>query len=257
MTIADDMIKTTSDQSQTTNSMHSSYRCVADFRNTGKSAKIMIRYLNKNLHVYVDTNDAIGYKFCFAVQINLELKDHHIVYTAATGQVADTMDIHEITTRYLPSTEQDIDDSQFSQLGSSASGPWSHTIYWLFISLYNLALISIAAYILNTLRTLLQQRIDAVYIAQQLNPYVIPHYIAHGILTIILLFSTSYLGFVLNAPLLAYRIYEVYTKQYRITSAMVVAKQSQNKLIGLSTALTLTIAYYAILQIYYLYRWVV
>ena len=137
---SDDMLKNTVDPATLASdtrfsSNYASHRCVADVRNTGKTSKIMIRYLHKNLHVYVDTNDGQGYKYCFAVKIDRDLRDHHIAITAATGQVADQMDIHEVTTRYLKEEDRDIDDSLFKQLGSGGSSVTSwHNIYWLIVN---------------------------------------------------------------------------------------------------------------------------
>ena len=75
------------------------YKCVADIRNTGKVSKILVKFLHRILHVYIDNNEGQGYKFCLAVQLDEDYKDHHMAFTAATGQVADNHDILEITTR--------------------------------------------------------------------------------------------------------------------------------------------------------------
>lgn len=38
------------------------------------------------LHVYVDTFDGLGYKFCLAVKFDKPFRDHHIAFTGMTGQ---------------------------------------------------------------------------------------------------------------------------------------------------------------------------
>lgn len=75
------------------------YKCVADIRNTGKVSKVLIKFLHRIVHVYIDNNEGAGYKFCLAVQLDDDFKDHHLAFTAATGQVADNHDILEINTR--------------------------------------------------------------------------------------------------------------------------------------------------------------
>ena len=109
-----------------------------------------------------------------------------------------------------------------------------------------------------TLRTLTQQRIDAVYIAQQLNTYVTPHYATHALLTIFILLTRQWTAFLLNAPMLGWRIYEIIKKKYKITPAMLVASKGHVTPVMMNTftQLSLAIAYYSILQLYYLYRWV-
>ncbi len=99
-------------------------RCVAELRNSGRTAKLLLKYLNGPshlcavccvpcagpqagaacigiMHVYVNQNPgrANSYKFCLAVQLGLDLSDHHLAVSAATGQVADTHELTGVTTR--------------------------------------------------------------------------------------------------------------------------------------------------------------
>ena len=48
----------------------------------------MIKFIQQVLHVYVDTDDGLGYKFCLAVEFDQPktFKDYHIAFTAMTGQ---------------------------------------------------------------------------------------------------------------------------------------------------------------------------
>ncbi len=55
---ANDMYKRTAavDGSKVSNAFHTQYRCLGEFRNSGKPAKVLVKYLHKNLHVYIDTS---------------------------------------------------------------------------------------------------------------------------------------------------------------------------------------------------------
>jgi hypothetical protein len=65
---------------------NSAYSCVANIRNTPTPTKVMVKFLHKILHVYVDTDDGLGYKFCLAVAFDAPFANHHIAFTAMTGQ---------------------------------------------------------------------------------------------------------------------------------------------------------------------------
>jgi hypothetical protein len=50
------MVKTLPD-GVTAGSAGASAKCVADIRNTGKVSKVLVKFLHKILHVYVDNNE--------------------------------------------------------------------------------------------------------------------------------------------------------------------------------------------------------
>jgi len=69
----------------TPNAAHS---CVFNLRNLDHPFKVLVRYLQKVFHVYVDNGDGLGYKNCLALKFEEGFKDHHIAFTAMTGQGA-------------------------------------------------------------------------------------------------------------------------------------------------------------------------
>src|SRR4051794_24871351 len=58
----DDMVKTLPTGVET-GGAGASFKCVADIRNTGKTSKILVKYLHRILHVYIDNSEGLGYKF--------------------------------------------------------------------------------------------------------------------------------------------------------------------------------------------------
>ena len=77
------------------------HKCVAEYRNTGKMTKVLVKYLHRTLHTYVDTLDGKGYRFCLAVTFpeSTSFRDSHLAFTSATGQLSDNVDILEVSTR--------------------------------------------------------------------------------------------------------------------------------------------------------------
>ena len=212
------MVKTLPDGSDASNG--GAYKCVADIRNTGKISKILIKYLHRILHVYIDTNEGAGYKFCLAVKLEDDFKDHHLAFTAATGQVADNHDILEITTRYLKQSDRDFDDSTLKAMSGGGSHHSSfYTLYWLIMSALAASVTAIAGFQLYTYHTLSIARIDLVQICSKLNPLVLPHYALHAAMTLLLLLGGAYYSFLLNLPLLGWRIFEFVKKNFLFSPA--------------------------------------
>jgi len=217
----DDMVKTLPDNTAGTGaSGNGAYKCVADIRNTGKVTKMLVKFLHRNVHVYIDTNEGLGYKFCLAVKLDEEFKDHHFAFTAATGQVADNHDLLEITTRYLKQSDRGFDDSTLDALSAYGSHQSSwYALYWLIQMALSGAVLAAAAYSLHQFHTLMHARIDLVQICMRLNPYVLPHYVGHALLTIFLLLGGCYWAALIHAPLLAWRAYEFYKKNFLFSPA--------------------------------------
>lgn len=108
-------------EAKRTNAYYKAHQCVAELRNTGRASKLMIKYVENILHVYVNVNQKakIGsYKFCLAVEMPRDqtLTGKHVALTAATGQVADNHDILRITTKYLGANPELFDDTQLPEL---------------------------------------------------------------------------------------------------------------------------------------------
>lgn len=92
----DAMLRTVPSSLKMEGATQDSYRCVADIRNLHRPIKLLAKYLNRVMHVYLDTEDGQGYRLCLAVEIpgqhptdptKSTLRDSHLVFTAATGQV--------------------------------------------------------------------------------------------------------------------------------------------------------------------------
>jgi hypothetical protein len=192
-----------------------SHKCVADIRNTGKVSKVLVKYLHRILHVYIDSSEGHGYKFCLAVQLEDDFKDHHLAFTAATGQVADNHDLLEITTRYLKQTDRDFDDASLAAMagGGSHHSSW-YALYWLVQGCLAGSVLGLAGYQLFLFHTLSASRIDLVQICGLMNPYVLPHYSLHTLLTVFLLLGGNYYAFLVNVPLVAWRAVEFAKKNF-------------------------------------------
>lgn len=196
------------------------FKCVADIRNTGKVSRMLVKFLHRVLHVYIDNSEGAGYKFCLAVKLNDDFKDHHLAFTAATGQVADNHDIMEITTRYLKSSDRDFDDASLAAINDSGShhSSW-FTLYWLVQTALQGAVLGIVAWQLHTYHTLQAQRIDLVQVCARLNPLVLPHYGLHALLTVFMLLGGCWWSFLLHAPLVGWRAYEFAKKGFLFSPA--------------------------------------
>jgi hypothetical protein len=236
------------------------HRCVADMRNTGRPAKILIKYLHKVLHVYVETSEITGYKFCLAVQFDKDTSfvDHHIAFTAATGQVADNMDILEVNTRYLAETDAELDDSRFGALADKSTVHRFSGAFWTLMTLAGLGLLVYAVYELATFQQMMGSHIDAVRVCQQFNKYVMPHFLAHAVVMGLLFLSGNWWAFVLNLPLLVYRFHSYQSKTHLYSPNNVGVGKVHSGYSGFQLSNTtrqiLTVVYYALLQIYYFKR---
>lgn len=200
---------------------HNAYRCVADLRNTGKVTRVLVKYLHKVLHVYVDTQNT-GYKFCLAVQLDQTFVDHHFAFSAATGQVADNHDIVEVTTRYLKEDDVGIDNTLFPMLGDRAvrDSRMSAT-FWGVVALSGFSLTFYAVYELVMFRQLSNSHHELVRLCQQFNKYVVLHWGAHAALVLLLLVTAQWKGVLLGLPLLALRGLQLAARQHLLSPALV------------------------------------
>ena len=98
-----------------------SHWCVADIRNSQQEVKFLVKFIHKNVYVYIDSLDGMGYKFCLVVKLEHTYVGYHLAFTAATGQVADNHDILEVSMRYLvESTEQEVTLAESKAIHESA-----------------------------------------------------------------------------------------------------------------------------------------
>jgi len=235
-----------------TKKQYQAHKCVADLRNTGKVAKVLVKYLHGVLHVYVDTQN--GYKFCLGVQFEDKktFLNYHIVFSAATGQVADNMDIIEVTTRYLAESDLDIDDSKFGHLGASSTTHRFSGPFWALLSLLGGALTAFGGFELFKYKTLSSIHHEAVKACAKFDAtFMKPHYITHAATTFLLLFGGTWIMFLLNAAILGHRVFLYRIKQHATAP---IAAQSLPHPAALSPDLRLTLVFiiYALCEVMYI-----
>jgi len=227
-----------------TSRTYSAYRCLAEFRNTGKTSKVLVKMLRKQLHVYVDTQDGVGWKFCLAVEMEQTYKDYHIAFTAATGQVADNHDIYEVSTRYLKDTDENFDDAHMARLdGSRSRGSWTSFAFGI-VALVGLCLTALGGYEMSLLWSVRQH--DALRIVRTLNTSLVAHWTAHALCVLLCVVTLSWLGMLFNAPLVVYRIVALASGSAQL-DAMRVSQQSHHVRIWLQ------LITYIITELYYLH----
>jgi hypothetical protein len=231
---------------------YSAYKCVADVRNGQMPSKLLFRVLHNILHVYVDSS-AAGYKYCFAVMMDRDTRDYHLAFSAATGQVADNHDINSISTRYLLDSSKEFDDTKLGRLGDigKSQGGRMGGLLSLIINLISIALIALVAFQLYTYHSLLTSRIDLVQICTQINAFVMPHYILHSFLAVMLLFSGRWIMFLFHVPALGFKVYEYVKKRMMFTPATIgPTKGHASGKISVYTLLGIHLGFYIVLEIY-------
>jgi len=203
----DDMIKAMPDSGSFGSSKEKmAHKCVADVRNAGKPHKILVKFLHGILHVYVDSQSGAGYKFCLSVKVEASLMDYHIAFTAATGQVADAHDVHEVSVRYLDVEDEDPDDLNMDSYSSGRSRSWGDTFFTL-IAYATYGLMGIAVNQAIIFKRLTTARIDIVRVCKSLNETIAGLFIAQAALTFICLITFNWLLLIFNIPMGIFRFY--------------------------------------------------
>jgi len=204
--------------------------CSFEIRQRGKFwtthlQRMLIRYINEVLHVYIDTerrtNDNLAeYKFCLSVPLpGLKTKGHgHIAATALTGQVADIHDIHQITLRYLDASDDVIDDKT---LESKWTGTAQVGMFGIFLNLINFILLGYLAYdiFFNQIRQfhkIAREQINHHYVCGQINKTADLLYGLYFAQFIIFLLLDDWNFAFLNAPLVALRVYRYMTDAHTV-----------------------------------------
>jgi len=233
------------------NQAYSAHKCIADIRNTGKIAKALVKFLHKELHVYIDTNDGLGYKYCLAVQFEKTFVDYHMAFTAATGQVADNQDILEINTRYLAASDKATDDSSLPHYASGVSISWFSDMLDIVMVLGAFTLTVHSGYLFyNFYRS---SQLDEVLRIKQLNHWLTTHLIVQAILTVLVLFSGEWILFFANLPLLIWRLWSYYSHSYVFAvSKFRGGGFGINRVFSTVPRLAFELVYYLILQSLYL-----
>jgi len=191
------------------------FRCTADIRNTGKNTMVLVKFLHRILHVYIDTLDGHGYKYCLAVPFETTFLDYHIAFTAATGQVADEHDILEITTRYLNQSDRSTDDSRMESFGfGDVTTVVGALVFFLYVIL--LALVAASGYFLYIFKF---ASTDEVLRLKPLNKFLLPHLYLHLLLICLLILNRCWILFIFHFALLGWKMWSWSANHYVFTAS--------------------------------------
>jgi len=123
-------------------------KCTLEYRNVHPDPRVMLRYQNGYLHVYVDEGGKEirgDYKACLAVHLNISTIDtHNFAITAITGAVADIHEITGITVRYLDEDDPELDDWAFARQGSGLKYTWPTYLHWTLCAIAGAYLVWVA-----------------------------------------------------------------------------------------------------------------
>lgn len=239
------------------NNVMTANKCVADVRNAGKPHKVLVKFLHKLLHVYVDSQAGQGYKFCFMVYINQTFTDYHLAFSAATGQVADVHDVHSVQVRYLDKDDEDYDDSLLDSYGSTGKPrSWSDTFFML-ISLGVFALMGYAGVQASTIGKLTSARIDIVNVVGALNKHAVQHFVLQGVVFFLSLVSMNWISMFIQLPMVVFHVYLYFMNEVNFRESAVTGqgdKGHDNTGVPAKARIGLNIVTYLIATLYSLYR---
>jgi len=233
---------------------YTAYRCLAEFRNTGRATKVLVKFLHKTVHVYVDTLDSVGWKFCLAVHMDRSYKDHHIAFSGATGQVADNHDVLEVTTRYLLETDKETNDASMPHADSLSSGTTFTAICYGLATFVGAVVTFLGAYELYAVFQL--TRLDthnaaamAYNIINKLNTFLTPHWTLHAFLSFLMLLAGGWWGLLFfHIPVLIWRGILLATASHTFNPQLAPSLQQRAHL----PRLVLTFALYMLAEFYYI-----
>lgn len=233
-----------------------SHRCYSNYRNTKADVKVMVRFLKSTLHVYVHDNprEAAGedYKFCFAVKIDFpgSFQERHLAFTGMTGQVADLVDITQISLRYIDDSDASIDDAALAH----AEGHSVSTRQWMFwglLLLLNASLLLWANRDLGYVTRLGSAQANVVYLCNELNSLVLAHMVVYISMCALLVLWMAWWPVLLNLPMLGYRVRAVATNSYFYDPAALSGGGKASRLsVPYSRQLYATVALYALNTLY-------
>jgi len=227
---ADDMIKVG------VNGDKASASCSFDVRQKGgywstHLHRMLARYINGVLHIYIDTekrtSDVLAdYQFCLAVKLDdfTTKGTHHIAATALTGQVADTHDIHQITLRYLDSSDDVINDGTLSRSNFNAG---KYGMVHVVIHILNCFLLLYLFYDMvsqiMSFHKIARQQVNAHYVCTQINRTIETTYRIFFAQFVFFLLWGDWTYCAFSIPLLLIRGYR-YMTQSHLTYAKELAK---------------------------------
>jgi hypothetical protein len=158
------------------------------------------------------------------------------------------MDLLTLSTKYLTEDAEEIDDSLLRHADDHQSCSTMHTLFWGLIVLATGLLLALAAYELNNYRTMTRDQLDKVVLCAEMNRTLVPHLFAYYSTCVLLLLGAQVKALLLNAPLLAWRLYQQRTGAHVLNPAVLAT-------VSLPTRLSLTLAAYVVFELFYLYKW--
>jgi len=235
------------------------FKCYSNYLNTKEPVSVLFRFVKKVLHVYVQdgskgSNGRSDYKFCLAVPIDLpaSFSEKHIALTGMTGQVADRFDLIQIATHYLDDKDAVIND-QLLQHAEGRPGYRFGVVFWLLLFGSTVILIFWTWRDITLIRSLRNPQTHPVYLCNEINRLVMPHVGLHFLQCGLLFFAGTWLGFILNLPILCYRIYSFLTRSYYLEPAALTGAV-QRSFLSYFNKLVLVVINYTICSFYYFYK---
>lgn len=230
------------------------YRCTADYRNQDKQTRVLVRFLHKVLHVYIDTQDGAGWRVCLAVEFEQDFLNHHMAFTAVTGQVADTHDIVGVSTRYLDESEADFDDTLLSHSENVGRRSSFGQLLWIVLMLAGFVLNIACGVEIYKYLDYSSSGINATLIADNLKVFVWPHTILHFVVSGLLLVLGAWFGLLINLPVVAYKAYAIHKGKLELDANSVgtEAKIHSSSLLSYPNRQYVMMAVYAVTQVYVL-----
>eukprot|EP00466_Bigelowiella_natans_P008105 jgi/Bigna1/73854/fgenesh1_pg.26_\ len=232
------------------------HTCQADYRNSKDPVKVLVRFLHKILHVYIDTRDGQGWRVCLAVEFERDFFNHHMAFTANTGQVADVHELTSVSTRYLDESEADFDDYLLTHAeGGSRRSGWGQ-LMWVVCMLTGLALNVLCGMEIYKYLDYSRSGINSTLIADNLKIFAWPHTILHFTMTGLLLLLGAWFGVILNLPIVGYKIWAIQKNRLILDANSVGAgaKVHSGNFLSYPNRMYVMMGFYAISQIYILMR---
>eukprot|EP01084_Bolivina_argentea_P088415 159628_1 len=206
------------------------YTCTNNYRNSDNH-RMILRYENNELHIYVKSLNSDEYDYCLSVNIGINTKGYYIALSAMTGQVADKHDIYLLSTRYLDSKDMGrIDDSKIGKIGYSRGSKISifSILFWILITILNIFLIYeiiIEFYEFDQLRS---QQMSSINLCHSLNNSIWWANIIHFIIAILVVMYGNWTYLLINLPFIGWRGYQYMTNNTKLEPIKL--RKTRNKL---------------------------
>jgi len=123
------------------------------------------------------------------------------------------------------------------------------TFLWILGLLIIGAMVFLSVFVLISFADLESDYINPIDLCSRINQFVMPEYVAHGVLTLLLLLSGYWLEFLFNLPMFAWHINNVVSRKMYLDPTSIFSKLSDEKKKNY-----VSLGYYMISFFYYLYR---